>query len=103
MLKHLQQAVAHELKAGKFVITLGGEHSISTAPILAHAAYKVSEDVGAFISIRIPICVRSMAEHLTAMQAFMARVAEAGFPMDPCSPGWNSCAVYRRVAFRKAE
>ncbi|MEI8135506.1 MAG: agmatinase [bacterium] len=32
----LESAVSNELAANKFVITLGGEHTISTAPIAAH-------------------------------------------------------------------
>lgn len=32
----IQENVATLLNAGKFVVTLGGEHTISTAPILAH-------------------------------------------------------------------
>lgn len=32
----IQRAVAQLIAAGKFVVTLGGEHTISTAPILAH-------------------------------------------------------------------
>jgi agmatinase len=36
----IERAVAELITAGKFVVTLGGEHTISTAPILAHfAAY----------------------------------------------------------------
>ncbi len=37
-LKDLRRAYAAELKPGRFVILLGGEHSVSTAPILEHAA-----------------------------------------------------------------
>jgi agmatinase len=32
----IEKSVAELLDAGKFVVTLGGEHTISTAPILAH-------------------------------------------------------------------
>jgi agmatinase len=32
----IQSTVAELIRAGKFVVTLGGEHTISTAPILAH-------------------------------------------------------------------
>lgn len=32
----IQSSVAELIAAGKFVVTLGGEHTISTAPILAH-------------------------------------------------------------------
>lgn len=32
----IEQGVSQLLDAGKFVVTLGGEHTISTAPILAH-------------------------------------------------------------------
>ncbi len=35
-LKMLQNAVKVEIEEGKFVVTLGGEHTISTAPIAAH-------------------------------------------------------------------
>jgi len=80
MLKHLQQAVAHELKAGKFVITLGGEHSISTAPILAHAAKHPKMSVlhfDAHSDLR-----QEYGGTPYSHASFMARVAEAGFPMD---------------------
>ena len=36
MLEALGTQVAELLRAGKFVVTLGGEHTISTAPIRAH-------------------------------------------------------------------
>ncbi len=36
MLKILSASVAELLDQGKFVVTLGGEHTIATAPILAH-------------------------------------------------------------------
>lgn len=39
-LKELREVVEVLLDRGKFVILLGGEHSISAAPILAHAARK---------------------------------------------------------------
>jgi agmatinase len=32
----IEEQVGHLLEMGKFVVTLGGEHTISTAPILAH-------------------------------------------------------------------
>jgi len=35
-LDHIYSSVDEHIKNGKFVITLGGEHSISTAPIKAH-------------------------------------------------------------------
>ena len=35
-LELLQKAVSTHIEAGKFVVTLGGEHTISTAPIAAH-------------------------------------------------------------------
>lgn len=35
-LDSIRDAVSSLIKAGKFVVTLGGEHTISTAPILAH-------------------------------------------------------------------
>lgn len=35
-LASIQRAVARLIALGKFVVTLGGEHTISTAPILAH-------------------------------------------------------------------
>jgi agmatinase len=35
-LKHLEAAVKRELESEKFVVTLGGEHTISTATIAAH-------------------------------------------------------------------
>ncbi len=36
MLDYLQQAVSKEIEHDKFVVTLGGEHTIATAPIMAH-------------------------------------------------------------------
>lgn len=36
MLKKLYERTSHFLQMGKFVVTLGGEHSISSAPIRAH-------------------------------------------------------------------
>jgi agmatinase len=35
-LKEIQSTVASLIKSGKFVVTLGGEHTICTAPIKAH-------------------------------------------------------------------
>ena len=35
-LRKIGDVVAKQLAAGRFVVTLGGEHTISTAPILAH-------------------------------------------------------------------
>ena len=37
-LRELRRAYAATLRPGRFVILLGGEHSVSTAPILEHAA-----------------------------------------------------------------
>lgn len=37
-LKELRRAYAAALRPGRFVVMLGGEHSVSTAPILEHAA-----------------------------------------------------------------
>lgn len=37
MRDHLYQTVKEQIASNKFVVTLGGEHSISYAPILAHA------------------------------------------------------------------
>jgi agmatinase len=37
-LRELRRAYAAALRPGRFVILLGGEHSVSTAPILEHAA-----------------------------------------------------------------
>lgn len=39
MLEATYQAVKHHLDNGKFVVTVGGEHSISYAPIKAHAEH----------------------------------------------------------------
>ncbi|MBL7999724.1 MAG: agmatinase [Candidatus Kapabacteria bacterium] len=36
MLRQLDDAVTHVINEGKFCVTLGGEHTISTAPIAAH-------------------------------------------------------------------
>src|SRR5579883_180423 len=79
MLDYLQKAISTHLAAGKFVVTLGGEHTISTSPILAHFE-------------KYPkISVLHFDAHSDLRQAysgtpyshacFMARVADSGFPM----------------------
>ncbi|MDP4198867.1 MAG: agmatinase [Bacteroidota bacterium] len=79
MLAHLQQEVAKHLDAGKFVVTLGGEHTISTAPILAHVARYSNMSVlhfDAHSDLR-----REYSGTPYSHACFMARVADAGFQM----------------------
>ena len=80
MLDHLYSAVSDQIDAGKFVVTLGGEHTISIAPIRAH--YKHYPDM----------CVLHFDAHSDLRKeysgtpyshaCFMARAAEEGFPME---------------------
>ena len=79
MLAQLQKAVSAQLDAGKFVVTLGGEHTISTAPILAHHAKYPNMSVlhfDAHSDLR-----QEYSGTPFSHACFMARVADAGFPM----------------------
>jgi agmatinase len=80
-LKHLELAVKRELEADKFVVTLGGEHTISTAPIAAHK-WKYPN-----MSILHFDAHSDLRENYSGTPyshaCFMMRVAdEVGFPMD---------------------
>ena len=79
MLDFLQRVVAKEVESGKFVVTLGGEHTISTAPILAHYAHypkMATLHFDAHSDLR-----REYSGTPFSHACFMARVADAGFPM----------------------
>ncbi len=79
MLDFLQRVVAQEVESGKFVVTLGGEHTISTAPILAHYAHypkMATLHFDAHSDLR-----REYSGTPFSHACFMARVADAGFPM----------------------
>jgi agmatinase len=80
MLSHLQHAVTDQLNAGKFVVTLGGEHTISTAPILAHHEQYPNMSVLHFDAHSDLRQEYSGTPYSHA--CFMARVAESGFPME---------------------
>ncbi len=80
MLAQLQKAVAAQIEAGKFVVTLGGEHTISTAPILAHQAKYPNMSVlhfDAHSDLR-----QEYSGTPFSHACFMARVADAGFRME---------------------
>ncbi len=79
MLDQLQKAVSKEIKNGKFVVTLGGEHTISTAPIMAHF-----EDYPKMSILHFDAHSDLRLEYSGTPYShacFMARVADAGFPM----------------------
>jgi agmatinase len=80
MLRQLQDAVAKELSNGKFVITLGGEHTISTAPIMAHVKKYPKLSVLHFDAHSDLRQEYGGTPHSHA--CFMARVADAGMKMD---------------------
>lgn len=80
MLKQLQDAVAKELSNNKFVITLGGEHTISTAPIMAHA--KKYPDLSVLHFDAHSDLRQEYGGTPFSHACFMARVADAGFKMD---------------------
>ena len=64
---------------GKFVVTLGGEHTISTAPIMAHYAKHPKMSVlhfDAHSDLR-----SSYSDTPYSHACFMARVADEGMPM----------------------
>ncbi|MDP4221641.1 MAG: agmatinase, partial [Bacteroidota bacterium] len=80
-LKILQNAVKREIEAGKFVVTIGGEHTISTAPIAAHHPEYPEMSVlhfDAHSDLR-----ESYSGTPYSHACFMMRVAdEVGFPMN---------------------
>jgi agmatinase len=79
MLDLLQQAVSQEIENSKFVVTLGGEHTIATAPIMAHYAHYPKMSVLHFDAHSDLRMEYSGTPYSHA--CFMARVADAGFPM----------------------
>lgn len=80
MLDFLQRAISKEIENEKFVVTLGGEHTISTAPILAHAARHPKMSVLHFDAHSDLRNEYSGTPYSHA--CFMHRVADAGFPME---------------------
>lgn len=79
MLDHLQKAVAAQIDAGKFVVTLGGEHTISTAPIMAHYEKYPKMSV---LHFDAHSDLRQQYSGTPYSHAcFMARVADEKFPM----------------------
>jgi len=79
MLKQLEAAVSKEIENGKFVVTLGGEHTISTAPLMAHANEYPEMSVlhfDAHSDLR-----QDYGGTPYSHACFMARVADRGFPM----------------------
>jgi agmatinase len=80
MLDQLQQAVTEQIDNGKFVVTLGGEHTISTGPIAAHALAYPGMSIlhfDAHSDLR-----QEYSGTPFSHACFMARVAEMGIPMD---------------------
>ena len=79
-LRLLQAAVKREIEAGKFVVTLGGEHTISTAPIAAHFSEYPNMSIlhfDAHSDLR-----QNYSGTPYSHACFMMRVAdEVGFPM----------------------
>jgi len=80
MLDYLQKAVREQIENKKFVVTLGGEHTISTAPIMAH--YQMYPNVSvlhfdAHSDLRLEYSGTPYSH-----ACFMARVADLGFPMN---------------------
>jgi agmatinase len=80
MLDQLENAVSEQLDRGKFVVTLGGEHTISTAPIVAH--FKKYPEISvlhfdAHSDLRMEYSGTAYSH-----ACFMARVSERGFPMN---------------------
>ncbi|HYM20249.1 MAG TPA: agmatinase [Candidatus Kapabacteria bacterium] len=77
----LEKAVADEITAGKFVVTLGGEHSISTAPIAAH--YKRYPKMSILHFDAHSDLRDSYSGTCYSHASFMSRVAdEVKFPME---------------------
>lgn len=80
MLDQLEGAVAEHIEHGKFVVTLGGEHTISTAPIVAHAKAYPNMSILHFDAHSDLRQEYSGTPYSHA--CFMARVAELDVPMD---------------------
>lgn len=80
MLDRLQHAVTEQIENGKFVVTLGGEHTISTGPIAAHALAYPGMSILHFDAHSDLRQEYSGTPYSHA--CFMARVAEMGIPMD---------------------
>jgi agmatinase len=80
-LKHLEAAVKRELESDKFVVTLGGEHTISTATVGAHHWKYPDMSILHFDAHSDLRETYSGTPYSHA--CFMMRVAdEVGFPMD---------------------
>ena len=79
MLDHLEKAVSAQIKKDKFVVTLGGEHTIATAPIMAHYKHYPKMSVLHFDAHSDLRMEYSGTPYSHA--CFMARVADVGFPM----------------------
>lgn len=80
MLDQLREAVSAQIANDKFVVTLGGEHTISTAPILAHYEHYPKMSVlhfDAHSDLR-----ESYSGTPYSHASFMARVEDGSFPMD---------------------
>jgi agmatinase len=74
----LQQQVERVIQDNKFAVTLGGEHTISTAPILAHYKHHPSMSI---LHFDAHSDLRDTYEDSKYSHAcFMARILEAGFP-----------------------
>lgn len=74
MLEMLEKSVSELLDAGKFVVTLGGEHTISTAPIAAH--FKRFPNMSILHFDAHSDLRQSYADTPFSHACFMARVAE---------------------------
>jgi agmatinase len=79
-LRQLQTAVKREIEEGKFVVTLGGEHTISTASIAAH--YSAYPDMSILHFDAHSDLRENYSGTPYSHACFMMRVAdEVGFPM----------------------
>jgi agmatinase len=79
MLDYLQESVAKQIENDKFVVTLGGEHTIATAPIMAHHSHYPKMSILHFDAHSDLRMMYSGTPYSHA--CFMARVADEGFPM----------------------
>ncbi len=79
MLDQLRKAVSEQIENGKFVVSLGGEHTISTGPIVAHFEHYPNMSVLHFDAHSDLRMEYSGTPYSHA--CFMARVADDGFPM----------------------
>jgi len=79
MLDYLQKAVSEQIENDKFVVTLGGEHTIATAPIMSHYEHYPKMSVLHFDAHSDLRMKYSGTPYSHA--CFMARVADEGFPM----------------------